>query len=97
MSALRQTAMFPVVQRSAQAGYSVTRSQATRVEVSPRTTGSSRLVLSTHASATTKGEGVVLALDVAAERLDEAAMRNYVSRLWSEDWDSPEDSVYDSW
>lgn len=26
---------------------------------------------------------------------DEAAMRAYVSRLWAEDWDSPEDSVYD--
>jgi hypothetical protein len=21
----------------------------------------------------------------------------YVSQLWAEDWDSPEDSVYDSW
>jgi hypothetical protein len=26
---------------------------------------------------------------------DEAAMRAYVSRLWAEDWDSPEDSAYD--
>jgi hypothetical protein len=26
---------------------------------------------------------------------DEAAMRAYVSRLWAEDWNSPEDSVYD--
>jgi hypothetical protein len=26
---------------------------------------------------------------------DEAAMRAYVSRLWADDWDSPEDSVYD--
>jgi hypothetical protein len=26
---------------------------------------------------------------------DEAAMRAYVSRLWAEDWDSDEDSVYD--
>jgi hypothetical protein len=22
---------------------------------------------------------------------------SYVSRLWAKDWDSPEDSVYDSW
>lgn len=27
---------------------------------------------------------------------DEAAMRAYVSRLWADDWDSDEDSVYDS-
>jgi hypothetical protein len=26
---------------------------------------------------------------------DEAAMRAYVSRLWADDWNSPEDSVYD--
>jgi hypothetical protein len=26
---------------------------------------------------------------------DEAAMRAYVSRLWAEDWDSPEDAIYD--
>jgi hypothetical protein len=26
---------------------------------------------------------------------DEAAMRAYVSRLWADDWDSDEDSVYD--
>jgi len=26
---------------------------------------------------------------------DEEAMRTYVSRLWSDDWDSDEDSVYD--
>jgi hypothetical protein len=26
---------------------------------------------------------------------DEAAMRAYVSRLWAEDWMSPEDSIYD--
>lgn len=26
----------------------------------------------------------------------ESSERAYVSRLWSEDWDSPEDSVYDS-
>ena len=26
---------------------------------------------------------------------DEAAMRAYVSRLWADDWDSAEDSVYD--
>lgn len=26
---------------------------------------------------------------------DEEAMRAYVSRLWSDDWDSDEDSVYD--
>lgn len=38
---------------------------------------------------------------VAIERVlghddDEAAMRAYVSRLWAEDWDSDEDSVYDA-
>ncbi len=26
---------------------------------------------------------------------DEEAMRAYVSRLWADDWDSPEDSIYD--
>lgn len=26
---------------------------------------------------------------------DEEAMRAYVSRQWADDWDSPEDSVYD--
>ncbi len=26
---------------------------------------------------------------------DEEAMRAYVSRLWAEDWDCPEDSVFD--
>lgn len=34
-------------------------------------------------------------------RSDEAAyeedVRGYVSRLWAEDWDSPEDAVYDTW
>jgi hypothetical protein len=28
---------------------------------------------------------------------DAAAIRVYVSRLWAEDWDSPEDQIYDSW
>lgn len=28
---------------------------------------------------------------------DETAMRQYVSALWAEDWDCPEDSVYDNW
>lgn len=27
----------------------------------------------------------------------DADMRAYVSRLWAEDWDSPEDAVYDTW
>jgi hypothetical protein len=26
---------------------------------------------------------------------DEELIRAYVSRLWAEDWDSPDDSVYD--
>lgn len=28
---------------------------------------------------------------------DDEMIRAYVSRLWSEDWDSPEDTVYDKW
>lgn len=28
---------------------------------------------------------------------DDEFMRSYVSRLWAEDWDSPEDAVYDTW
>lgn len=31
------------------------------------------------------------------DRALEADMRAYVSRLWAEDWDSPEDAVYDTW
>lgn len=27
---------------------------------------------------------------------DEVSERAYVSRLWAEDWDSPEDSIYDA-
>lgn len=29
--------------------------------------------------------------------LDEGVEREYVSSLWSEDWDSPEDDIYDTW
>lgn len=28
---------------------------------------------------------------------DDELMRGYVSQLWAEDWDSPEDAVYDTW
>ncbi len=28
---------------------------------------------------------------------DDLAVRNYVSRLWAEDWDNPDDAVYDTW
>lgn len=31
------------------------------------------------------------------DRALDADMRAYVSRLWAEDWDSPEDAVYDTW
>lgn len=33
----------------------------------------------------------------AVRAADEAAMRAYVSRLWADDWDSDEDSVYDNY
>lgn len=32
-----------------------------------------------------------------SEAAYEDAVRQYVSALWAEDWDSPEDSVYDTW
>ena len=97
MSALRQTAVFPVAGRNALAGYSVKRSRATGARLVPQASQTSGLRLSPHTSATTQGEGIVLVLDEAVERLDEKASRNYVSQLWAEDWDSPEDSVYDTW
>ena len=28
---------------------------------------------------------------------EDAAVRDYVSQLWAEDWDSPEDEIYDTW
>lgn len=31
------------------------------------------------------------------EPSDEQLVRNYVTGLWAEDWDSPEDSIYDKW
>lgn len=33
----------------------------------------------------------------SSAREDETAMRQYVSALWAEDWDCPEDAVYDNW
>lgn len=32
-----------------------------------------------------------------AEDEDSRLMRSYLSRQWAEDWDCPEDAVYDSW
>lgn len=34
---------------------------------------------------------------VPAVVTSEQLVRNYVSALWAEDWDSPEDAVYDTW
>lgn len=28
---------------------------------------------------------------------EDEEMRAYVSALWAEDWDSPEDGIYDTW
>jgi len=39
---------------------------------------------------------VVLVVD-DQEPTDEQLARNYVSRLWAEDWSSDEDSIYDKW
>jgi len=38
-------------------------------------------------------------LIMRGDSLDEDAglMRSYISRLWGEDWDCPEDNVYDTW
>jgi hypothetical protein len=33
--------------------------------------------------------------DVSLDDQEDLDLRSYVSRLWAEDWDSPEDSVYD--
>lgn len=30
------------------------------------------------------------------KRIEDRAVRAYVSRLWAEDWDCPEDAVYDT-
>lgn len=38
-------------------------------------------------------------VDADHSMADEASdhMLNYVSGLWAQDWDNPEDSVYDEW
>lgn len=38
----------------------------------------------------------LVVVDPKAGPSDEQLQRAYVSRLWSEDWDSEEDSVYDA-
>ena len=35
--------------------------------------------------------------DEHASVSEDHLLRNYVSRLWAEDWDSDEDAVYDTW
>jgi hypothetical protein len=34
-------------------------------------------------------------LEAVEARLEEAAVQSYVSSLWSDDWNSDEDSIYD--
>ncbi|MFI8528243.1 hypothetical protein ACIGB8_27545 [Promicromonospora sukumoe] len=46
---------------------------------------------------TTPEMGVVIDLFEADDRRMEAGAANYVSQVWADDWDCPEDSVYDSW
>lgn len=47
---------------------------------------------------TTHTHGGVSIMSIkSTDRDDDHAMREYVSELWAEDWDSPEDSVYDTW
>lgn len=33
--------------------------------------------------------------EAVQEQVENSDVRNYVSRLWAEDWDCPEDQVYD--
>jgi len=36
-------------------------------------------------------------VEVGDEFASDEDVRNYVSSLWAEDWDSAEDAVYDTW
>lgn len=54
----------------------------------PRERSDLRYELSNHTGAITIQRPMILE--------DEASERGYVSRLWAEDWDSAEDSIYDA-
>lgn len=51
--------------------------------------------------ALTMSEAVLMAILPTAEievpDENETAVRDYVTHLWAEDWDCPEDAVYDTW
>jgi hypothetical protein len=47
-------------------------------------------------AAVTGSEAVMPVLDLAPDP-EERDRRGYVSQLWAEDWDCPEDSIYDTW
>jgi hypothetical protein len=48
-------------------------------------------------SGTLATERVGVILSFPPRDADDQAIRDYVSQLWAEDWDSPEDEIYDSW
>lgn len=51
----------------------------------------------TSAVVVVEGEAAVDDPQLVGVEVAEAEARAYVSALWAEDWDSPEDRVYDSW
>lgn len=56
-----------------------------------------RIVLSSWSSSETQIDARPVILKDDDDEGYEAGIRSRVSRLWAEDWDSDEDSVYDTW
>jgi hypothetical protein len=65
--------------------------QQTAVSVSQQT-----LIVSNVATRASNQIQVFISFSDAEDEDGELLVRNYVSHLWADDWDSPEDSVYDS-
>lgn len=87
-------------------GGAVTLEASRRIEVRPMVREARVSVTGWHLTAPAPQEVALmaaqrpLAVTVSSSRVEsqyEEGVRALVSQLWAEDWDSPEDSVYDTW